>query len=79
MVADMEVDMVADMEVDNLVRELVIGVGQLGPNFFDPKLIRLAHLLSFASLFFTHLQCLVPDFDLLKHTWNQYVHPTYDL
>ena len=52
MVADMEVDMVADMEVDNLVRELVIGVGQLGPNFFDPKL---AHLLSFASLFFTHL------------------------
>ena len=31
--------------------ELVTGVGLLGPDFFDPKLTRLAHLLSFASLF----------------------------
>ena len=59
----MEVDKVADMEkkkkgackeeeekgVPNLVRELVMGVGKLGPNFFDPKLNRLACLLSFAS------------------------------
>ena len=25
--------------VPNLVRELVTGVGKLGPNFFDPKLL----------------------------------------
>ena len=63
MVADMEVDKVANMVADekkkweckeekrvpNLVRELVMGVGKLGPNFFDPKLNRLACLLSFAS------------------------------
>ena len=34
----------------NLVRDLVTGAGWLCPNFFDTKLTRLAHLLSFASL-----------------------------
>ena len=39
------------MQCFNLVRELVTWVGKLGPNLFDPKLTRLAHLLSFPSLF----------------------------
>ena len=53
MVVDMVADMVANMEVNqladmvanvrdghgsNLAREMVMGVGKLGPNFFDLKL-----------------------------------------
>ena len=34
------------------------GVGWLGPNLFDPKLTRLAYLLSFASFLFSWTDCL---------------------
>ena len=37
---------------------LVTGVGYLGPNFFDPKLTRHAHLLTFASLFYHATEAL---------------------
>ena len=40
-----------DITMEIQFGELVTGVGLLGPDFFDPKLTRLAHLLSFASLF----------------------------
>ena len=45
-----QMDMVADINMD-MEFELVTGVGKLGPNFFNLKLTRLAHLLSFASFF----------------------------
>ena len=48
-----------EKRVPNLVRELVTGVGWLGPNFFDPNLTRLACLLSFASFFTLGLVGLV--------------------
>ena len=37
MVADMVADMVDNMSCFNLVRELVAGVGLLGPNFVRPE------------------------------------------
>ena len=59
-VADMEVDMVADININiNINMEIQFGkrVGHggwlIGPKLFDPKLTRLAHLLSFASSFYT--------------------------
>ena len=41
--------LLAKLGIPNLVRELVTWVGLLGPNFFYPKLTRIACLLSFAS------------------------------
>ena len=58
--ADIEVDMVAEINIDIDIKinmEILFGerVGHgdwlIGPKLFDPKLTRLAHLLSFASLF----------------------------
>ena len=64
MVADTKVDMVADMEVDN-------GLGAFAsPNFFKPTLSRLAHLLSFASLFVTVLWKLNTN-NLLSFIFDQ--------
>ena len=59
MVADMEVDKVmdkvVDMEVDKVADMVadIIGhrVGLFGPNFFNPKLTWLAHLLRITSSF----------------------------
>ena len=54
-VSDMELDMVADMEVDKVADMVadIIGhrVGLFGPNFFNPKLTWLAHLLRITSSF----------------------------
>ena len=57
-VANIEVDTVADINIDIKINmEIRFGerVGHggwlIGPKLFDPKLTRLAHLLSFASLF----------------------------
>ncbi len=52
-----QIDMVADINMD-MEFELVTGVGKLDPNFFDPKLTRLAHLLSFASFFLSNISII---------------------
>ena len=53
--ADMELDKVVDMEVDKVADMVadIIGhrVGLFGPNFFNPKLTWLAHLLRITSSF----------------------------
>ena len=59
MVADMEVDKVADMVADidinieiQFVERVAHGGWLIGPKLCRPKLTRLAHLLSFASLLY---------------------------
>ena len=53
--ADMELDKVVDMEVEKVADMVadIIGhrVGLFGPNFFNPKLTWLAHLLRITSSF----------------------------
>ena len=49
--ADMELDKVVDMEVDKVADIIGHRVGLFGPNFFNPKLTWLAHLLRITSSF----------------------------